>query len=63
VCKKYTATGKGILGSQEAQQGHLKSAAALWEEAANLGNTKSRFNLAVCYETGRGVKKNLKEVK
>lgn len=61
VCKKYTATGKGILGSQEAQQGHLKSAAALWEEAANLGNTKSRFNLAVCYETGRGVKKNLKE--
>ncbi|XP_045204476.2 uncharacterized protein LOC123557209 [Mercenaria mercenaria] len=61
VCQKYTATGKGIMGTQEAQQGNLKSAAALWEEASKLGNTKSRFNLAVCYETGRGVKQNLGE--
>ena len=62
VCKIYTATGKGIMGVQEAQKGHFKSAAALWEEGAKLGNTKSRFNLALCYETGRGVKKNLEEV-
>lgn len=50
------------MGSQEAQKGNMKSAAALWKEASKLGNAKSHFNLGVCYETGKGVKKDLQEV-
>lgn len=62
VCQKYTATGKGIMGSQQSQQGNMKSAVALWEESGKIGNAKSRFNLAVCYETGSGVKSDIGQV-
>lgn len=62
VCRKYTATGKGIMALQAAETGDMATAAALWEEAGHLGNTKSKFNLAVCYEKGSGVKKNLSKV-
>lgn len=61
VCQRYTATGKGVMASQEVQQGNMKSAAVLWKEASELGNAKSRFNLGVCYEAGIGVKKDLEQ--
>lgn len=62
VCKKYEAVGKGIMGSQEAQKQNFKSAVEHWEQSSQLGHAKSHFNLALCYEMGKGVKKDLKEV-
>ncbi|KAL4230009.1 hypothetical protein ACF0H5_010397 [Mactra antiquata] len=61
ICQKYTAIGKGIMGNQEALKQNYKAAAEHWEESSQLGHAKSHFNLAVCYETGTGVKKDLKE--
>ena len=63
ICKEYTATGKGIIGMQEAMAGNLKHAVELWKESGILGNAKSSFNLGLCYETGKGVQKNIGEVK
>ncbi|WAQ99091.1 hypothetical protein MAR_023464 [Mya arenaria] len=62
VCNKYTAIGKSIMGLQAAEDGNNKLAADLWQEACELGNTKAKFNLAVCYEHGKGVQKDQKEV-
>lgn len=62
VCRTYTATGKGIMGMQAAEGGDMSKAAKLWEEAGKLGNAKSKFNLALCYEKGSGVKKSLSKV-
>lgn len=50
------------MGMQAAERGEMLSAAKLWEESGKLGNAKSKFNLAVCYERGSGVKKNLSKV-
>jgi len=59
VCKKYTAVGKGMMASRAAQTGQMDTAVRLWQESSRLGHGKSQFNLAVCYETGRGVEKDL----
>lgn len=62
MCKKYTSIGKGIMGLQEAESGNMKAAVELWKESGKLGHSKSVFNLALCYEFGIGVKKDLGEV-
>ncbi|KAH3835042.1 uncharacterized protein LOC127877320 [Dreissena polymorpha] len=61
VCDKYTATGKGIQGAEAAENGDWQQAAQLWRESSDLGNTKAKFNLAICYEHGKGVAENKAE--
>lgn len=62
ICKDYTATGKSMMGIQEAEKGNMRGAVELWEESSMLGNTKALFNLGLCYETGKGVEKNIEQV-
>jgi len=62
ICRSYTATGKGVMGLQAAEQGNVMKAAKLWEESGKLGNARSKFNLAMCYERGTGVKRSLSKV-
>ena len=62
ICKDYTATGKGMMGVQEAAKGNMKDAVELWEESSMLGNSKALYNLGLCYETGKGIEKNIAEV-
>ena len=52
-----------MMGVQEAAKGNMKGAVELWEEASMLGNSKALYNLGLCYETGKGVQKNVAEVR
>lgn len=63
VCRNYTCIGQNIAGVKNAMAGHMTQAANLWAEASSSGYGKASFNLGLCYETGRGVKKNIKQVK
>ena len=63
ICNEYTAAGKGMMGLQAAMAGDMKRAVELWKESSKLGNAKSSYNLAMCYETGQGVKKSRKKVR
>lgn len=61
ICKEYTATGKSMMGLQEARIGNMKCAVQLWEDSSMLGNAKALYNLGMCYETGNGVEKDLQQ--
>ncbi|KAL3880340.1 hypothetical protein ACJMK2_032588 [Sinanodonta woodiana] len=61
LCKQYIATGKSVVGLAHAEKGSMQAAIQHWQEASELGYAKAQFNLAVCYETGNGVKKDLKK--
>ncbi|KAK3604561.1 hypothetical protein CHS0354_026252, partial [Potamilus streckersoni] len=61
LCKQYMATGKSVMGLAHAEKGRMQVAIQHWQEASELGYAKAQFNLAVCYETGNGVKKDLKK--
>ncbi|XP_069130409.1 uncharacterized protein [Argopecten irradians] len=61
VCRTYAAVGQNIAGLQKAMKGQLTEAANHWAEASSSAYGKASFNLALCYETGRGVKKNIKK--
>lgn len=61
ICKEYTATGKNMMGLQEARIGNMKCAVELWEDSSMLGNAKALYNLGICYETGKGVEKDLQQ--
>lgn len=62
MCKKYAGIGKNIQGLQEATKSQMKKAASKWIDASHLGYTKAQFNIGLCYETGKGVKQNLRKV-
>ena len=61
TCDNYAAAGKNLLGLHRAEAGRMKEAVYEWKESSFLGYTKANFNLALCYETGKGVKKDLKQ--
>lgn len=61
ICKKYAGIGKNIQGLQEAAKSHMNKAVSSFIDASHLGYTKAQFNLGLCYETGKGVNKNLKK--
>ncbi|XP_072040749.1 uncharacterized protein [Amphiura filiformis] len=46
------------IGLQKARQGHLAIAAQHFLKGSLLGYSKAKFNMAVCYEQGRGVNQN-----
>ncbi|CAC5414557.1 unnamed protein product [Mytilus coruscus] len=43
------------------KQEEVKDAASKWIDASHLGYTKAQFNIGLCYETGKGVKQNLRK--
>ncbi len=49
------------LGVKQAQEGHLKKAVQHFTEGSKVGFSKATFNLAVCYEQGRGVDQELEK--
>ncbi|OWF53911.1 death ligand signal enhancer-like [Mizuhopecten yessoensis] len=61
VCRTYAAVGQNIAGLKKALAGQLTEAANHWAEASSSAYGKASFNLGLCYETGRGVKKNMKQ--
>lgn len=62
VCDKYTAVAKTLLGLQKAENEGMSEALMEWQNASDLGYAKAQFNMGLCYETGDGVKQDLKEV-
>ena len=50
------------LGLEEARQGNLHTAAQHFFKGSVLGYCKAKFNMAVCYEQGRGVDQDLSKV-
>ena len=50
------------LGLEEAKQGNLHTAAQHFLKGSVLGYCKAKFNMAVCYEQGRGVDQDLSKV-
>ena len=50
------------LGVQQAQEGHLEKAVQHFTQGSQVGFSKATFNLAVCYEQGRGVDQELEKV-
>ncbi|XP_033743325.1 DAP3-binding cell death enhancer 1-like [Pecten maximus] len=61
VCRRYAAVGQNIAGLKKAVAGQLTEAANHWSEASSSAYGKASFNLGLCYETGRGVKMNIKQ--
>ncbi|XP_060073358.1 DAP3-binding cell death enhancer 1-like [Ylistrum balloti] len=61
ICRNYAAVGQNIAGLKKAMAGQLTQAANHWAEASCSAYGKANFNLGLCYETGRGVKKNIKQ--
>ena len=51
------------IGNKYYKEGKYREAAYWYEKAANQGNAPAQYNLGVCYENGRGVKKDLKKAK
>ncbi|XP_033631430.1 uncharacterized protein LOC117293296 [Asterias rubens] len=49
------------LGVQQAQEGHLEKAVQHFTQGSQVGFSKATFNLAVCYEQGRGVDQELEK--
>jgi len=50
------------MGSIAVEEKNCNEAAKLWKESSELGNAKAKFNLALCYEHGKGVEQDKKEV-
>ena len=50
------------LGVRKAKKGQLKEAVSHFSEGSKVGFSKATFNLAVCYEQGRGVTQDLEKV-
>ncbi|XP_033127504.1 sel1-repeat-containing protein YbeQ-like [Anneissia japonica] len=49
------------LGLEMAKSGRINLAASYFHDGAKAGNSRAQFNLAVCYEYGRGVDSNCKK--
>jgi len=62
VCKRYTSMGKNMEGVRQAAAGKLKQAVNNWSEASQLGYAKAQYNLGLCFETGKGVIRDIKKV-
>ena len=62
MCKKYVGLARNMEGCTAAKDGHMTQATKSWVQGSELGYSKSQFNLGLCYETGQGVKKDLKKV-
>lgn len=55
------AIGENIKGIKAAEGGNFQTAVEHWKNSSNIGYSKSNFNLGLCYETGRGVNKDLRK--
>ena len=59
---KYIALTLTLEGVEHAKSGAVAKAVTLWERASKFGLDKAHYNLAVCYESGHGVEKNIQKV-
>ncbi len=62
VCDESVGMAHNAMGLQEARQGNLELAAKHFLKGSLLGYSKARYNMAVCYEQGRGVSQNFTKV-
>lgn len=62
VVQKYVAVAKNIQAQRKAKTGEMTEAVSMWEEASDMGYSRSQFNLGLSYETGHGVTKDARKV-
>ncbi|KAK7503848.1 hypothetical protein BaRGS_00004971 [Batillaria attramentaria] len=60
-CRQYTAIGSSVSGIYAAEEGHLTDAVKHLQLSSQLGHAPSYFNLALCYQMGYGVEKDLNQ--
>ncbi|XP_076446795.1 uncharacterized protein LOC143284067 [Babylonia areolata] len=60
-CQNYTAVANSVSGVLAVEQGKFMTAVEHLQMASRLGHAPAYFNLAVCYETGLGMKKDLEQ--
>ena len=53
---------KNQAATEMVRKGQLMQAVELWQESSETGYVAACYNLALCYETGKGVQKNLTKV-
>lgn len=58
-CKKYAAVGSTVSGVLDVDAGRLTRAVEQLEQASQLGHPPAYYNLALCYEMGSGVQKDV----
>ena len=63
LTQQFTSLVLNEAGMQHADDGHFADAVIMWNKATSLGCAQSHYNLAVCYENGKGCKKDLEEVR
>ncbi|XP_056011769.1 uncharacterized protein LOC125678618 isoform X5 [Ostrea edulis] len=61
VVQKYVAVAKNIQAQRKAKTGEMTEAVSMWEEASDMGYSRSQFNLGLSYETGHGVTKDARK--
>lgn len=61
VVENCIAIGQNIEGIKAAEGGNFQTAVEHWKNSSNVGYSKSIFNLGLCYETGKGVNKDLRK--
>lgn len=61
VVENCIAIGQNIEGIKAAEGGNFQAAAEHWKNSSDVGYSKSNFNLGLCYETGKGVNKDLRK--
>ncbi len=62
LTRHFTSVVQNQAGVHQARAGHLTQALGLWHKASVAGSAAANFNMAVCYENGEGVEKNMQKV-